>query len=82
MFASVAILEDVANFKWGDVAGAPEPSLELFNIPTQDVVCRIRAQGAYRSRSASLQCRMMREEVCEVASWLIMAGHNMRVKET
>jgi len=46
MFASVAILEDVANFEWGNVVGAPEQLLELANTPMKISHARFEVLGA------------------------------------
>lgn len=82
MFASVAILEDVANFKWGDVGGAPEQSPDTAHKTMKMLHAECDVQSAYYRFLTSSQCRMMGEGAAEVASWLIVAGHSMRVEET
>lgn len=67
MFASVAILERVASFRWGNVVGAPKQLLKLTNAPERMSSARLEAQGVHCGGPVLVICRTDREDVCEVA---------------
>ena len=82
IFASVAILEDVARIRRGNVVGAPEQLLKLADTPDQMSNAQLEVQGVHCGSLVTVKCRVMREDMWEVALWLIVAGHDMCSEES